>query len=180
MKTREYRHLSDEEKEVFKAGVLICACKRDMFDWNDERTKDNKEPTTVIQSHNRPPPAARCDSVKARGLHRNIKLCRGVRVMLTQNINVSLGLTNGSLGTVVGIVYLNDTDPFPEVLVQWDNYRGASLLERMPRVYPIGAVEVNWTDRGQLMVRRMIPLMVAYAITIHKSQVYIQIFYLLL
>ena len=48
----------------------------------------------------------------------NIKV--GARVMLTTNIDVSDGLTNGAMGTVVGIVLKNTTNKLHVVLVQFD------------------------------------------------------------
>ena len=44
-----------------------------------------------------------------------------MRIMLTANLSVANGLTNGSMGTVVGIVYFpGENDHFPEVLIQFD------------------------------------------------------------
>ena len=40
--------------------------------------------------------------------------------MLTTNIDVSDGLTNGAMGTVVGVVLKNTTNKLHVVLVQFD------------------------------------------------------------
>jgi hypothetical protein len=38
-------------------------------------------------------------------LVRNLVLCKGARVMINQNVNVGIGLANGSIGTVYDFVY---------------------------------------------------------------------------
>jgi hypothetical protein len=50
-------------------------------------------------------------SEKAGGLLETLFICKGCRVMLTNNLNVKFGLFNGSMGTVVDIVYPFDQIP---------------------------------------------------------------------
>ncbi len=83
----------------------------------------------------------------------HLELCVGAQVMLLINKDVEAGLVNGSRGVIV------DMSPLSEPIVQF--MRGDPVL--------IGANE--WASHDCPHVRRkQIPLRVAYAITIHKSQ----------
>lgn len=83
----------------------------------------------------------------------HLELCEGCQVMLLVNLNIEKGLVNGSRGVVVG--FRGDNVPIVQFL-QGD---------------PI-AIEYNsWQSvESPVVCRRQIPLRVAYAITIHKSQ----------
>nr|XP_019604223.1 PREDICTED: ATP-dependent DNA helicase PIF1 isoform X4 [Rhinolophus sinicus] len=86
-----------------------------------------------------------------------LQLKLGAQVMLMKNLAVSRGLVNGARGVVVGF----ETEG-----------RG------LPRVrFLCGVTEVIHTDRwtvqvtgGQLLSRQQLPLQLAWAISIHKSQ----------
>lgn len=92
-------------------------------------------------------------------------LCCGQRVMLTCNIWVEDGLVNGAFGFVKDIFYHPTSKP-PQLpmftTVVFDKYVGVPLDARNPNIVPITPV-----IRGN---RKQIPLKMAWAITIHKSQ----------
>ncbi len=83
-----------------------------------------------------------------------LELCEGCQVMLVYNKDMEKGLVNGSRGVIVGF---RPSDNVP--IVQF--MRGEPV--------PIGWND--WTSNDCAAVkRRQIPLRVAYAVTIHKSQ----------
>ena len=90
--------------------------------------------------------------------------------MLTANTDLGNGLSNGSIGTVVGVIFINPTDDMPEVFVQFDGYTGRSCLPNIEGVYPIGPITRSWMDKRVTYKRTMIPLAPAYGFSIHKSQ----------
>ena len=82
------------------------------------------------------------------------------RVMLIKNLDVSKGLVNGALGTVKNIIYDNNTNKYiPLVLFDQNN------IEQL--IHP-----VTWELEMDncIATASQIPLMLAYSITIHKSQ----------
>ena len=90
------------------------------------------------------------------------------------NIWTKVGLCNGALGTVLDFVYANGQTPpvLPIcVLVQFDeDYTGPSLTARFPRCVPICPITQISQNVGQKCERQQLPLKLAWAMTIHKSQ----------
>ena len=94
--------------------------------------------------------------------------------MLTRNLWTEKGLCNGSMGTVVDIVYKEGDHPpaLPiAVIVQFDDtYTGPSFRSDIPRSVPI-IPQTNESDLyGSSHERQQLPLKLSWAITIHKSQ----------
>lgn len=85
-----------------------------------------------------------------------LELKKGARVMLIKNIDVENGLVNGTLGTIVSFEKDNN---YPTVL--FDNFNKEKLIE--PQSVSLELDECIATVK-------QIPLMLAYAITHHKSQ----------
>jgi ATP-dependent DNA helicase PIF1 len=85
-----------------------------------------------------------------------LKIClkKGARVMLTKNLDVKSGLVNGAVGVVSGII-----DGLPEV--KFDN--GITKLINKC------TWDLEYDDITKVMAEQ-IPLMLAWSITIHKSQ----------
>lgn len=91
-----------------------------------------------------------------KGIHKLI-LKKGARVMLIKNLDVELGLVNGSIGTIVDIKK-TDTGTFP--IVEFDN-KIKQLIEPFSCELEIDNCKAT---------ANQIPLMLAYACTVHKIQ----------
>jgi ATP-dependent DNA helicase PIF1 len=82
-----------------------------------------------------------------------LELCEGAQVMLLVNLDVARGLVNGSRGVIVG--FRSDGIPIVQFL----------------HGEPVAVEPHSWTSPDHTgVLRKQIPLRVAYAITIHKSQ----------
>jgi hypothetical protein len=107
------------------------------------------------------------------GLQASIIIARNSRVMITSNLWTQMGITNGTTGTLRFIIYSSNVGPpsLPiAVIMELDEgYVGPSLngLLRHVVINPIMR-GVN-TAHGR-MERTMLPIRLAFAITIHKCQ----------
>ena len=106
------------------------------------------------------------------GLQPTILICKGAKVMLTMNLWASVGLCNGASGTIVDIIYAKDHHP-PDlpiaVLVKFDEYRGPNFCS-IPFCVPIPPVTASVNIDNKTLERQQLPLTLAWALTIHKSQ----------
>ena len=89
------------------------------------------------------------------GLQANLTLAIGARVMLRRNINTKAGLVNGAIGTVRNITPDHITVQFDHMSVPYNVEKVVSRFMIMKSFY---------------VQRKQFPLILAYAITIHKSQ----------
>jgi ATP-dependent DNA helicase PIF1 len=96
-----------------------------------------------------------------RGIN-ELTLKKGARVMLIKNLDVSIGLVNGAIGTIVDFI----PDPSYDV----DYSIPVVEFDSLGTKYPISVVAWELEIDGCKGMAYQIPLMLAYAITIHKSQ----------
>ena len=107
------------------------------------------------------------------GLQPLLFLAKGAKVMLTMNLWPAVGLCNGATGTVIHFIYQNNHQPpnLPiAVIVKFDNYRGPSISETLPSCVPICPVTASAQLPDGFHERQQLPLRLAWALTIHKSQ----------
>ena len=96
-----------------------------------------------------------------RGIN-ELTLKKGARVMLIKNLDVSVGLVNGAIGTIVDFI----PDPSQDV-----NYSIPVVeFDSTGIKYPISVATWELEIDGCKGMACQVPLMLAYAITIHKSQ----------
>ncbi len=107
------------------------------------------------------------------GLEPVVFLAKGAGVILTMNLWASIGLCNGATETVVDIIYQNNHQP-PDlpiaVIVEFENYRGPVFNENQPLCIPICPITVASQTEIGIHERQQLPLRLAWALTIHKSQ----------
>merc|ERR1711911_581082 len=127
--SRCMQNLPAEEQAAFsRDAVYLCSMKKDFMPHNINHIRALNNPRLLLSAINEPARGERFGSNSAGGLPQHALLTRGMRVMLTANTDLSNGLSNGSIGTVIGIIFINATDEMPEVLVQFDTYAGQSCL----------------------------------------------------
>ena len=89
-----------------------------------------------------------------------VRLKVGAQVMLTRNKDLDKNLANGSRGIIEHFVFDGD---FSIPIVRFDN----GMVTSIP---PVESVRYNPDGGDGCLVRMQVPLKLAWAITIHKSQ----------
>ena len=107
------------------------------------------------------------------GLEAVVFQAKAARVMLTMNLWASVGLCNGATGKVVDIIYQNNYQP-PDlpiaVMVEFENYRGPVCNKSLQLCIPMCPITVASQTEIVIHEWQQLPLRIAWALTIHKSQ----------
>lgn len=141
--------------------------------YNHEQLTKLQQPVAHINAGHSSSVAKNLPSDEMSGLQPTIFISVGAKVMLTMNLWCSVGLCNGATRTVIDIIYQNGHQPphLPiAVVVQFDDYRGPSISNTLPSCVPISPVTVSAHISEGTHERQQVPLRLAYALTIHKSQ----------
>ena len=101
------------------------------------------------------------DARQTGGLEKVLKLAVGARVMLRKNLDVTKGLVNGSMGTLIDVVY-DKHEAIQLLKIKFDFYSSEIDIARDTRKIQIYS--------NTYLYRKQFPLTIAYSITIHKSQ----------
>ena len=163
--------------DVFESAVHLFPTQRQVTEHNLLKLSElhcSTNPVARVQAKHVPDVASarNADTEQAGGLRKEVFLARDARVMLTTNLWVAAGLVNGCVGTVRDIVYSADKRPpaLPEFVVcHFPEYRGASYGADANTV-PITPVQRTWLHDNKTYARTNLPLTLAWAVTIHKSQ----------
>ena len=114
------------------------------------------------------PGASKATLDDASGLEPFVCIAHGARVMLSANLWVEVGLVNVALGTVEAICYEQPPPDLPiAVTVKFDSYSGPNLPDD---TVPITTLRRTCFSTTKQRSRLQIPLKLARAFTIHKSQ----------
>lgn len=96
--------------------------------------------------------------------------------MLTTNLWQPAGLVNGAQGTVYDIAWNAGADPYKDspavIMVDFDNYDGPPYLTTNEgrKILPNLPVTRDFLVGNETCARTQFPLIVAFAITVHKCQ----------
>ena len=120
------------------------------------------------------------DPQKTGRLMHTLQLKVGARVMLTNNIDVSDGLTNGAMGSVTHVICQQGRKGIEVILVKFDsenvgiNAKGNSPYKDTDSAsVPIKRWSTTFTISGRIscsVSQSQFPLYLCWAVTIHKTQ----------
>jgi ATP-dependent DNA helicase PIF1 len=168
-------NLNPIERDRFQDAVFIQTKWTEVDKINIEMLRSLNRPIAKINAvHTGGREAKRASSDVAKGLEPQLLLAKGCRVMLTANLWTKAGLVNGSMGTIQDILFEEQGPPAlpTAVLVIFEKYNGPTIttLEGC-KVVPIAPIKRSWEGKNGIICSRIqIPVCLAWAITVHKSQ----------
>lgn len=139
LRSRFTSNASEQHSKAFKDAIRLFGMKEDVKQYNLEKLRSIRDPTTglavpvakIAAKHNCSE-AKKGSSDSAEGLEKYLYLAKGSKIMLRNNLWVDQSLCNGSLGKVIDIIYDKDNE-FPSVILcEFDSYQGPSII---PGIY---------------------------------------------
>ncbi len=179
-------------KEYFDDALWLISRKKEVDKFNIKKFKTLKTEKITIKASDTyanssdlgkkvDPKVLYSKIEKCGGMLNEIQLAVGARVMLRRNTNVSKGLVSGSMGTVEGFIWPSlarkqkKTGQLPEaVKVRFDDDKIALAMPELAT--KDGCIKVEPTrvlfqaKKGKTISRSMLPLILCWAVTIHKIQ----------
>jgi ATP-dependent exoDNAse (exonuclease V) alpha subunit len=157
----------------FDDATRLFYSNEQVANYNHEQLINIANPIAHINARHSSPTAKKIPSDEMSGLEPVVFLAKAARIMLTMNLWSDVGLCNGATGTLVDIIYQNNQQP-PDlpiaVIVKFESYRGPVFVENHPMCVPICPITVTSQIEGSYHERQQLPLRLAWALTIHKSQ----------
>ena len=172
--TRLEDNVSNDEKKTFSNATLITPLNSVVNDYNAERLLSLSSPIVTIKGVHTGINAKNAASESAKGLEAITRLSIGSEVMLiSRNLAVPFRLFNGACGVVKYIYYLPGIEPpaLPTaIFVYFDGYTGPSFFVNEPKVVPLVPIKQEWETLHGTCSRLQLPLTLAWALSIYKSQ----------
>ena len=159
-----------QDLSPFSTALHLIPTVEAVVEYNVAQLQASGQPIAAIKAVHTGANAAKAPADDAGGLEAVVCLAHSARVMLTSNLWVDVGLVNGAMGTVQAICYRTGGPPdLPiAIMVRFDSYSGPTFPDG---TVPITPLRRCWSSSGGGQCSRLqLPLKLAWAVTIHKSQ----------
>ena len=157
----------------FENAIRLYYSNEEIANYNFQKLTSLKQPIAKINARHSTVTAENISAEEMSGLEPVVFLAKGAHVMLTMNLWTDVGLCNGATGTIVDFIYASNQQP-PDlpiaIIVKFDDYTGPSLTNRITGCVPICPITATYNTLDGPYERQQLPLKLAWAITIHKSQ----------
>ena len=171
----DWKHLMNQtptqvrDLSPFANALRLHPTVQAVVEHNVAKLRDSGQPIATIKAVHTGANASKAPSDDASGLEAVVCLAKSARVMLNSNLWIDVGLVNGAMGTVKAICYRSGGPPdLPvAVMVHFDTYSGPTLHDG---TVPITPIRRTWSNSGAQCSSLQLPLKLAWAVTIHKSQ----------
>ena len=168
---RSRSNLSAQEIDTFKDATHLFYLNDKVDNHNTGKLLELANPIARLTATNSSAAARKLSSENFSGMANIVHLSVGSKVIITANLWKQVGINNGADGTIVDIVYYNNNQLLPDVIViDVPEYCGPPFFtgEGREKYVPLPPSKVMSEDKR--FSRTGFSIRLAYALTIHKSQ----------
>ena len=129
------------------------------------------------------PPVSKTGAINNTPFQAKLVLKIGAKIMLTYNIDTADGLTNGSMGELIGVLK-NESDDIKKLVIKFDNpshgkirretqagieqkFPGGTCIEKVSFAFSLSKSKKNLVSTARVI---QFPIKIAFATTSHKVQ----------
>ena len=157
----------------FQNATRLYFSNGEVANYNFEKLSALHNPIACVNARYSSDLAKKASPDEMAGLEPCVFLAKGAQVMLTRILWTDVGLCNGATGTVIDFNYADNHQPpdLPQaVIVKFDNYKGHQLASPFHHAFLYAQSQLPLNLWNGMHERQQLPLKLARAITIHKSQ----------
>ena len=182
LQTRDKGQVSGQEMVAFNNALCVYTTRDAVTMHNLQELAALQVPCAkIVAKHDGGAEAAQAPSDRAGGLEASVILGKGARVIISRNIWQEQGFVNATTGVVEDVVWeegAERSDLPLVVLVSYLTYKGPTLWRTEPQpgfpdgvpIVPIAPVKTTWQTHSKTCSQTQLPLRLAWAVTVHKSQ----------
>lgn len=178
---RHEQNLSAVERNKFRHAPHLYTTRREVAELNLKTLLELGHPCARVKAVHTGPRAEQAPPDEAGGLEPYLVLSKGAKVMISRNLWQQQGLVNATTGYVEDIVWTpgsSRSDLPLAAMVSCPTYTGPTLWRTDPRpgypdgipIVPVAPMKSTFKYQGKHVSRTQLPLRLAWAVTVHKSQ----------
>jgi hypothetical protein len=158
-------------------AIHLYPTNKDVRKRNHDLLQNLGKSIALVEAEHSSPMAKKFSPSQANNLETKAYFAIGAKVLLTSNIQQSIGLCNGAVGTIKDMIWYDGRQPptVPDAIIVdfGDDYTGDRVFqgEGREKWVPITPMLAHFQakDEGEHW-RKMVPLRLSWAWTIHKAQ----------
>ena len=169
-------NLPPDVQTEFHDALRLYMKRKSVHFYNHDVLRHNGLSVLRIEAEHTPDKAKKSPEDSAQGLCATLFVSKGCRMMIISNLLTSFGLVNGTMGTLLDVVWKTPDQCIKTLpcflLFKPEKYTGPAFFHNTDGkpVVPILLIRHEWEVGLQTYTRTMFLLVLAYAVTIHKSQ----------
>jgi ATP-dependent DNA helicase PIF1 len=178
METCTIPYLTEERIQKFNSNnsIWLFNTNKENYSHNIKQLKLIGNPIILVKAEHDSISSVGKSTETARKLSPKMYLCIDAKIMLLWNINISVGLVNGSTGIVKEFIY-EDNHVAPNlptyIIIHFDDYTGPPFFtgEGQEKWVPVEPETFKWGGKDEDdHFRKQFPICLAWALTTWKSQ----------
>ncbi|KAE8739274.1 hypothetical protein FOCC_FOCC015234 [Frankliniella occidentalis] len=136
------------ESNQFKNSLYITSINESCNKINKIKLLELRKPLACLKAINNSNTAFLSSDDLADGLHNDLVISKGAKIMLRKNINISTGLVNGAIGIIRHILYDHGQRPPTLPICILIEFESVNLEDLHIKYVPLVPIQSTWYKNG--------------------------------